>query len=544
MLPSSQHPSDRPAPKSDPRVGTTIGKYEIVQVIGRGGMGTVYEALNTTIGKRVAMKFVDEETARNKDAVARFQREAQAASAVESAHIVQIFDSGETETGSPFIVMELLRGEDLGHRIKRLGRLELTEALHIIAHLCRGLARAHQAGIIHRDLKPDNVFLVDRDDDMSFAKILDFGISKIERRGGKVSSTLTREGTVLGTPFYMSPEQAQALGDIDGRTDLWSVGAILFECLTGRPPHAGSTYEQVIVNICTKDADDVRVHNPGVPEAIAKVISKALSREREARYASARDLLTDLAAASGGLLMLRTGPTSGDDLPSGPRPAVSVTPDPINTPLPSPHRSGADDPMGLAPTLDARAEMGSKVGWSTSRKATTARDRKFYVGVGAVAALALGAIAFVALSGPEGATQHPETAPRASVRLVSNVPNARFSSDGRPLEGGMIEGHVGETKKVRVEADGYEAVEQVVPIDPSGLPRMIALANKVPEVSPAASPTPPPEPPPEPTGLKNTGKKPTSPTTTAAATTAKPALTAAPAKTSKGIAGDLQLKEN
>src|SRR6185369_4887835 len=143
-----------------------------------------------------------------------------------SAHIVEIFDSGTTEDGIPYLVMELLRGEDLGHRIKRCGRLDLPEALHVIAQILRGLHRAHEAGIIHRDLKPDNVFIVDRDDDQVFAKIVDFGVSKISRKGAARSTTITQEGTVLGTPLYMSPEQAQAQADVDGRSDIYSVGAI------------------------------------------------------------------------------------------------------------------------------------------------------------------------------------------------------------------------------------------------------------------------------------------------------------------------------
>src|SRR5262249_53979558 len=135
-------------PPEDALVGTRVHKYDIVRVIGRGGMGTVYEALNTAIGKRVAMKFIDAGTVQTTDAVARFQREAQAASAVESAHIVDIFDSGISEEGQPYIVMELLRGEDLGHRIKRCGRLDLPEALHVTAQILRGLNRAHKAGIV------------------------------------------------------------------------------------------------------------------------------------------------------------------------------------------------------------------------------------------------------------------------------------------------------------------------------------------------------------------------------------------------------------
>src|SRR6185369_14378068 len=323
-----------PQPRNEERlVGTRVGKYDIIRPIGRGGMGMVYEAVNTAISKRVAMKFVDVQLAKSKDAVARFQREAQAASAVESAHIVEIFDSGFTDDGLPYIVMELLRGEDLGHRIKRCGRLELAEAVHVGAQILRGLHRAHQAGIVHRDLKPDNVFLVDRDDDANFAKILDFGISKVRRAGETPVHTLTRQGTVLGTPFYMSPEQAQAQPDVDGRTDLWSVGAILYECLTGRPPYRGTTYEQVIVNICMNDADDVRVHNPGVPEAVAHVIARALARDRDERFPSARSFLDALKAGAGGLVSSRPELVGGEDSSPGARMSTPVPRSSNRTPV-------------------------------------------------------------------------------------------------------------------------------------------------------------------------------------------------------------------
>lgn len=384
MQPSS--PSATPeAPSSGPDslVGKRIDKYEVVRVIGRGGMGTVYEALNTSIGKRVAMKFVDIEAGRkSEDSIARFQREAQAASAVESAHIVEIFDSGTTAEGQPFIVMELLRGEDLGHRIKRDGRLDVAETIHIGAQLLRGLRRAHEAGIVHRDLKPDNVFLVDRDDDPAFIKILDFGISKMRRMGETPVSTLTRRGTVLGTPFYMAPEQAQAQPDIDERADLWSVGAILYECLTGRPPYTGSTYEQVIVNICMKDADDVRLHNPAVPEAIARTLRKALARDRDDRFGSAKELLDALKAASEGIVSSREAIDSGIDASSSKR-------------VPK-RTSGADTaPPG------GRDTAPSKVGWTSSREAAQ-RDRRTFLVVASSALIAgaLGAFVFVRLARP------------------------------------------------------------------------------------------------------------------------------------------------
>lgn len=293
--------SEAGAEETDDLVGRTVGKYTLVRLLGVGGMGRVYEGVHGAIGKRAALKFIDQESV-TPEAIQRFQREAQAAGAIESAHIVEVYDVGETDDGRPYIVMELLRGEDLGHRIRRLGRLDAPDALRIVGQLLRGLARAHEAGIVHRDLKPDNVFLVDRDDDSTFTKILDFGVSKIDKRGGAPAQTITREGVVLGTPIYMSPEQAQALPDVDARTDLWSVGAILYECLAGRPPFSGATYEQVIVGICSRDADDVRAHNPAVAPGIAQVIRRALARERDERFASARDMLDALVGESDGLL--------------------------------------------------------------------------------------------------------------------------------------------------------------------------------------------------------------------------------------------------
>ncbi len=271
------------------------GKWRIVALIGRGGMGAVYEGQNISIGKKVALKFIDAEFARQPDIASRFQREAEAASLVESAHIVHIFDSGVTDTGVPYIVMELLRGEDLRARLRRLGKLPNEEAVKIVAQTLRGLHRAHEAGIVHRDLKPDNIFLVDRDDDALFAKIVDFGISKMTRRSGEVGTgTLTRQGVVLGTPYYMSPEQAQALPNLDVRTDLWSVGAILYECLAGRPPHLGDTYEQIIISICTTDAPDLRSIDPTVPAPLAAVVHRALTRDKARRYQSAKEMLEAL----------------------------------------------------------------------------------------------------------------------------------------------------------------------------------------------------------------------------------------------------------
>ncbi|MBK8252251.1 MAG: protein kinase [Polyangiaceae bacterium] len=470
-------------------VGRAVGKYTLVRVIGKGGMGVVYEAQNTAIGKRVAIKLVSAELAKNKDAVRRFQREAQAASAVESAHIVDIFDAGTTDDGVPFIVMELLRGEDLGHRIKRLGRLEIDDAVHITLQILRGLFRAHEAGIVHRDLKPDNVFLVDRDDDPAFVKVLDFGISKVARRGETPVQTLTKQGTVLGTPFYMSPEQAQGLPDTDGRADLWSVGAILYECLSGRAPHTGASYEQVIVAICTKDALDIRVHNPEVSEPIAKVIAKALAREREDRFADAREMLEALADASGTLISL--SPRSSDEpqvssggrrrsSPSSPsgnrvRPVSGAGPKSNNTPH-APVQTGA-----FEDTVEVLKGGGpSRVGWSTSSNSAARRDRKRFMYL-ALATLVVGLLStlFIALKKPSrsDSTSGTEMA-EVTVKLRANAPNARFVMNGKQIVGGLLRGRRGESRTVTVEADGYVPIEAVVSLEPGQDMPEIQLTQK------------------------------------------------------------------
>jgi serine/threonine-protein kinase len=315
----------------DPLLGKTIaGKYRVEALLGRGGMGAVYEATHLAINKRVALKFLYRDSAHDLDAVLRFQREAEAASAVESEHIVQIFDSGASEDGLPFLVMELLRGEDLRTRLRRLGSLDVAEVLTIGVQVARALRRAHAAGIVHRDLKPDNIFLCARDDGALCVKLVDFGISKVSRKTA-TADTLTRRGMVLGTAFYMAPEQAQAARDVDGRADLFSLGAILFEALTGQPPHTGTVYEAILIAICTKDAPDVRTLAPHVPEPLARLVARALERDRDARYASADALL----AAFGELVPGLAGSAPYEQLPLlsgalGPhasgRPALSARP--------------------------------------------------------------------------------------------------------------------------------------------------------------------------------------------------------------------------
>jgi serine/threonine protein kinase len=265
-------------------------------------MGVVYEAEAIAGGERFAVKVLDREWTKDTAVVSRFAREGRAATAAANDHIVRVLDGG-TEDGCPYLVMELLQGEDLGKRLRKQRTLPIDVALRVADQVLSGLQAAHAHGVVHRDLKPDNVFLIHEkrgSDDADFAKIVDFGMSKIERaQGGTAPIALTRRGVILGTPLYMSPEQARAAPDLDARSDLYSLGAMIFECLAGRPPHVGPTYEQILIAICTDDAPDVRRWRPEVSRELAAFVARALAREPSDRFqdaASMRDALRAIAA--------------------------------------------------------------------------------------------------------------------------------------------------------------------------------------------------------------------------------------------------------
>jgi serine/threonine protein kinase len=366
---------------------------------------------------------LERDVARDGDAAVRFQREAEAASSVESAHIVQIFDSGTTDDGLPFLVMELLQGEDLRKRLRREGRLELAEVVHIAGQVLRGLARAHEAEIVHRDLKPDNIFLCERDDDPIFVKIVDFGISKVARKASV--DTLTRRGTVLGTAFYMSPEQAQAFRDIDGRADLYSLGAILYEALAGRPPHVGTAYEAVLISICTTDAEDVRVHAPNVPDRLARVIQKALSRDRDARYRTASEFYDALSEAAPGLLRANRMPGSSEldaSSASGARaPYVAEAHSADPPALESVGKREAADTVELR----AASASGTAVPSASARSRTQRRRTLATAGISLIAASFITLLFIARTRAPESAEKLSAGAASEASRSHSSTSNAR-----------------------------------------------------------------------------------------------------------------------
>ena len=272
-------------------------KYRIVRLLGEGAMGAVYEAENTRIRRRVAIKILHPQIAQKADTLRRFEREAQAAGRIGSQHIVEVLDLGELADGSRFMVLEYLDGTTLDQRIRSRGRLTPEEATPIVCQLLEGLGAAHKAEIIHRDLKPANIYLCPltgkKAGGVDFVKILDFGVSKFNVLNDEMSMTST--GAVLGTPYYMSPEQAKGSRGIDARSDLYAVGVILYECITGQVPFSAETFNELIFRIVLESPPPVESFVPNLDPTFTAIIHKAMAREVAERFQTAdefRSILT------------------------------------------------------------------------------------------------------------------------------------------------------------------------------------------------------------------------------------------------------------
>ena len=284
-----------PDPFAPLEPGTLLAdKYRIDRELGRGGMGAVFLAENVDIGRRVAIKLLHKTLARDPQILTRFRLEARAAAAIGHPGIVDVLDLGTTADGYEFIVMERLEGETLASLIQRRGRLEPSEVVPIVCALLDALGAAHDKQIVHRDLKPENVFLVEP---APTIKILDFGISKFR---GTDDVSITQTGTVMGSPLYMSPEQARGARDIGPPTDLYSVGVILYEALAGRPPFPGDSYNQVMAAVLTETPPPLATVAPGVPASLGALVDQLLAKRPADRPAGARAVRDLLVAAIGG----------------------------------------------------------------------------------------------------------------------------------------------------------------------------------------------------------------------------------------------------
>jgi len=330
-----------------------VGRYRLETQLGQGGMGTIWRAQHLVLNAPVAVKVIDRTVIPDEETLSRFMREAQSAAALRSPHVVQILDYG-IDGKVPFMAMELLEGENLAQRIKRVKRLTPADTARVLSHIGRAIGRAHEAGIVHRDLKPENVFLV-KNEDEEIAKVLDFGVAKIERHALE-EGTRTRTGSILGTPFYMSPEQAQGNRTVDSRTDLWAMGVIAFECLTGKRPFYSDGLGDLVLAICVRDIPQ--------PSSIASVPigfdawwNRAVARDPEKRFQSARELTDALRDALG----LEPREISREVPNAAPSIEVTSAPDtardtPPTDPVPGLHASGVLTQAPITVRADEVAE--------------------------------------------------------------------------------------------------------------------------------------------------------------------------------------------
>lgn len=267
-------------------------RYRLVRKLGAGASGAVWEAKNELIDRDVALKVMDPEVANDAVALQRFFNEAKAGGRVRSPSIVEILDIGQAEDGSPFLVFELLTGEGLDTFLQRETVMDPEMFVQLFVGIAKALETAHKQGIVHRDLKPANIFIDEPAPGDKVAKILDFGISKVFDT--TQNFTLTRAGTVVGSPAYMSPEQAAGREDLDGRADVWSLGVVMYEALTGTLPHDAANYNALMVRILTQDPDPVATRKPDLPQNLCLIVDACLRRERDERIASAGELAKKL----------------------------------------------------------------------------------------------------------------------------------------------------------------------------------------------------------------------------------------------------------
>jgi len=321
-------------PQPNALVGTVLeGAYRITRLIGEGGMGAVYEAVQLRLNKRVAVKLMARDLATNREALARFHREAEITSQLGHPHLVTVIDFGQAESGEPYLVMEYLDGEDLDHRLRRVGQLPLETVVHVVKQVASALGAAHDQGVVHRDLKPANVFLLQIPGEPDFAKVLDFGISKMKA----ARTQLTNASTLMGTPNYMSPEQATGLvEEIDHRVDQWALACIAWQMLLGRGPFVADEVAALLYQIINLDPHPLAPRVPGLPEAAETALRRALSKRPANRFPSLREFSRAFEAAAA-------------------EPCASAAPVPV-APLPA-SPSGATIVFGVTPGAGLSAPL-------------------------------------------------------------------------------------------------------------------------------------------------------------------------------------------
>ncbi len=342
-------------PQEDSRIGMVLqDRYRIIRKLGEGGMGAVYEGEHVLIKRRVAIKCLHSQFAQSGEIVARFHREALAATSVGNEHIIEVTDMGRFPDGAVFMVLEFLAGHDFAHEIEKVGPMPVGRVAHVCAQVCEALGAAHEKGIVHRDLKPENVFLIQRGGDPDFVKVLDFGISKFKdsgEGGGGGNYSMTRTGMAMGTPYYMAPEQAHGHKDLDHRVDIYALGVLMFRALTGALPFDDDSYAMLVVKICTQPPPSVRQYRPDVPPQFEAIIMKMLAKDKNARFpdcASARAALLPFRAVTGAAVLATGATMAGDALLTPPTPVLGS-----NVPTKAPAIVEAARPAGTPASTPA-----------------------------------------------------------------------------------------------------------------------------------------------------------------------------------------------
>ena len=393
-------------------------KYRVVRVLGVGGMGVVVEAMHLDLQKRVALKFMlTEAAAADSDSVARFVREGRAAARLQSEHVTRVMDVGRLETGDPYMVMEFLQGQDLSDVLEVEGRLPVDRAVSYVLQACEAVAEAHSNGIVHRDLKPANLFLTHRSDGAPLIKVLDFGISKMSNREGDdpKAANMTSTRTMLGSPLYMSPEQVRSAKSVDARTDIWSIGVILYELLTRESPFQADSLSGLIAAIVSDPPVPVQSRRPELPAALADVIMRCLSKAAWDRFEHVSALalalepfgtVEDAALVARIVRMQKSAGETIVDPPRPPAPSVSEV---------AAGRSGEAHIVGA--TFDGTA------------KPRGSRKSLLLVVGGVVIASAIGGAAWMALRvAPVHTAAQPEATTVAVVVPEAGVPEASAPS--------------------------------------------------------------------------------------------------------------------
>jgi serine/threonine protein kinase len=456
------------------------GKYRVERVLGRGGMGVVVAARHVELDELVAMKFLLPDALTEPEAVARFLKEARASVRIKSEHVARVHDVGQLDSGAPYIVMEYLDGQDLGALASAGGVLPVDEVVDYVAQACEAIANAHSLGIIHRDLKPANLMLVRRSDGTDLIKVLDFGVSKITSQGGADGSlNMTRTAAVLGSPLYMSPEQMMSPRDVDGRADIWALGAILYELLTGTLPFEAETLPAIGVLIATRDPRSVCALRPEVPTGLEAVVARCLAKRREDRFANVA------------LLAQALGPFAPDRSRAPIERAsrilgVSWDPGSRSSPIssPPPISSGVE---ALRMTITASHLPAPVTGSSWGNTApVVSRRRKLVTVAGAFLSLA-GAVVALVLADRTGPTAPIQTPPPSAVAPPSAAPGASGVTVLAPLEASSVRGVASLAPSVIETAERYPSPpprrQRVVP---QALARPIPAASSPPAVPSAA----------------------------------------------------------